>query len=65
MKLKDWRTREGLSQQDVADMINVERSTISRYEITGDRTPSLKVAQKIIKLTGGWVTLDDLVNDNV
>ena len=40
-KLKEARQRQGFSQQQVARLLGVERSTYSYYE-TGKTTPSIK-----------------------
>ena len=40
-KLKQLRKSKGMTQEDVADKVNITRSTISNYEI-GRRTPHLK-----------------------
>ncbi|MBR1863683.1 MAG: helix-turn-helix transcriptional regulator [Ruminococcus sp.] len=38
-KLKNLRTKQGLSQKQVADRLNISPSIVSGYE-TGERTPS-------------------------
>ncbi len=51
-KLKDAMLNEGLSQEDFAKLLNVDRSLISRW-INGERKPSaknLKNISKILKL---------------
>lgn len=40
-KLKQLRKSKGMTQEDVAEKVNITRSTISNYEI-GRRTPHLK-----------------------
>lgn len=44
-KIKQLRLSKSLSQQELADKVNITRSTISNYEI-GRRTPHLKDLQK-------------------
>lgn len=56
--LRNIRKRNGLSQEDIAQKLEVTRQTISRYE-TGDATPDLK---KITKLTQVFsVSFDQLL----
>lgn len=48
-KLRKLRKSKALSQQELADKIDITRSTISNYEI-GRRTPHLKDLQKFCKV---------------
>ena len=41
-KLKALRTKQGLSQKQVADRLNISPSIVSGYE-TGERTPSTEI----------------------
>ena len=50
-KLKHLRKSRKLTQQEVADKVDIKRSTISNYEI-GRRTPHLKDLQKMAKAFG-------------
>lgn len=50
-KLKQLRLDKGLTQQQVADKLEITRSTISNYEI-GRRTPHLKDLQELAELYG-------------
>lgn len=45
-KLKDVMINEGLTQEDLAKLINSDRSIISRW-LTGERNPSAKNLKKI------------------
>ena len=64
-KLKALRKAKRLTQQDVADAIGLQRSTISNYEI-GRRSPSLHDLQRIAAYYGvsldyfGIVSADDI-----
>lgn len=49
--LKAFRTREGLSQDDLAKLIGVTRETITRWE-NGTRKPDEDKLPKIAKETG-------------
>lgn len=57
LKLKAARAALDLSQQDLADKVNVSRQTINSIE-KGDYNPSLNLCLAICKVLGK--TLDDL-----
>ncbi len=58
MRLRQLRAATGLTQQQVADQIDIDRALYVRYE-NGTRTPPLA---KLIKLADFFgVTLDELV----
>lgn len=59
--LIDLRKINGLSQQQVAALINVNRSTYAYYE-TGKSNPKLDVLQKIAAIYGK--TVDELLGKN-
>ncbi|MCQ2740375.1 MAG: helix-turn-helix domain-containing protein [bacterium] len=48
-KLRKLRKRKVMSQQELAEKVNITRSTISNYEL-GKRTPHLKDLQKFCKI---------------
>lgn len=50
-KLKILRKTRGLTQQQLADKLQVQRSTISNYEI-GRRSPHLNELETIAKILG-------------
>lgn len=54
-KLKALRHTKGLTQQDLANILNIKRSTISNYEI-GRRSPHLSELQRLAEVLG--VSLD-------
>lgn len=54
-KIKILRKSRGLTQQQLADRLNVKRATISNYEI-GRRSPHLKELEAIAEALG--VSLD-------
>lgn len=64
-KIKTLRTGRKLTQQDVADALGVNRTTISNYEI-GRRVPSLTELKRIAEYYGvgldyfGVATKDDV-----
>jgi len=49
--LKEFRLAKGLTQYDVAEKVGIERSYYTMIE-TGNRTPSVHVAQSIGKILG-------------
>lgn len=62
MKLADWLFKQRLTPQHVQRTLGVSsRSTVMRYLI-GERTPQPINMQKIERLTGKQVTLDDFID---
>ena len=57
-RLKEYRTLCGLSQQDVADSLNIHRSTYSYYEL-GKTEPSLENICTLSRLFG--VSLNEML----
>ena len=49
--LTELRNKKGLSQEEVAKLIDVARSTYACYE-TGDREPNLETMGRIAKVLG-------------
>ena len=51
--MRDWlkqkRTDKGLTQNELADLVDVDTSLIGKYEL-GMRTPSVKTAKKIAEV---------------
>lgn len=62
MKLCEFRKKARLSQQEVANLIKVDVSTVSKYE-TKHILPSLPVMVRIRKMTRGEVDMEDFTND--
>ena len=60
-KLARLRKREGLSQAEVAEKLDVSRQAISRWE-SGESKPSTKNIQTLCKLYN--VQMDSLLNDS-
>ncbi|QVK18641.1 helix-turn-helix transcriptional regulator [Mycoplasmatota bacterium] len=48
-KIKELRTHQNMTQQDLADLINVSRQTIISLE-NGKYNPSITLAYKIAKI---------------
>lgn len=59
MNLKNLRTRHQLTQEDVAERLNVSRQVIAKWE-KGESTPDIQHCMELAKLYN--VTLDNLVN---
>ncbi len=60
MKILTYRTREKLSQQELAQKIGVTSAAVCQYE-TGKRTPSIELLKKIALALN--CTVDDLIKD--
>ena len=48
-EMRDWRTREGISQEKAAKAMRVTLSTYSKWE-QGVRTPSEKAAERFLRI---------------
>lgn len=59
-KLYSLRKQKGLSQEELANRLNVSRQTISKWEV-GDSTPDIEKLIAISDLFG--ISLDELVMD--
>ena len=57
--LKYFRKAKGLNQGQLANKININRSTLSCYE-NGYREPTLKILKKMSEVLE--VSLDELIN---
>lgn len=51
MSMKELRERRGLTQAQIADRLNVDKSSVSKWE-SGDSTPLRKYRQKLCELLG-------------
>lgn len=51
MALKELRERQGLTQTQIADRLEVDKSTVSKWE-SGDSTPLRKYRRKLCALLG-------------
>ena len=60
-RLKMFREASGLTQQQVADVLNLDRSTYAYYE-TGKTSPDIKSVNKLIKIFN--ISYYDLVNED-
>lgn len=58
--IAERRKKQGLSQQDLAEMSGVSPRTINAVEL-GKANPSINVLTKIVKPLGFIVTLDERV----
>ena len=60
MKLRTWRKRQKLTQQEVADKLGTSQALVAKWEL-GTHAPSIRSAGKILAVTKGAVTLKDLL----
>lgn len=51
MSMKEMRERQGLTQAQIADRLEVDKSTVSKWE-SGDSTPLRKYRRKLCELLG-------------
>lgn len=58
MHIKQWRKRIGLTQEKLADLVNVHLNTLSRWEL-GQREPRASEIAKLCEVLG--VSVDDLL----
>ena len=61
-KLVELRKKKGLSQEDLAENLNVTRQTIYKWELN-ETSPNINQAKEISKLFN--VSLDELVGNNI
>jgi DNA-binding XRE family transcriptional regulator len=59
-RLKRWRESMGYSQEALADLLETDQASISRWE-RGVGAPGIRVAIKLAKLTGGVLPVDGWV----
>lgn len=60
MNIDIKRVNAGLSQERLANLLKVDRSTVAKWE-TGKSMPRAELLPKIAKILG--CTVDDLLND--
>ena len=60
-RLKELRNVKGLRQSDLAELLNVPRSTLATWE-TGKFNPDLKTIEKLSEILG--VSIDYLLGKN-
>ena len=61
-KIKYLREEKGITQQQLAEILNINRVTLSGYEI-GRRTPDIYTLKKIANRLD--VTIDYLLDENL
>ena len=61
-KIMNLRKKNGLSQEELAEMIGVARQTISKWEL-GETSPDLKQSKELSKIFK--VSLDELVDNDI
>jgi transcriptional regulator with XRE-family HTH domain len=60
--LKIYLESRGISQKEFSKMLGISQSSLSYY-LNKKREPSLRIAKKIVSLTKGKVTIDDLLRE--
>lgn len=60
MTLKEFRQKSGLTQEQVAKLIDVDQAAVSNWEL-GKCTPTRKYREKLAKLCGCMV--DELLKE--
>lgn len=59
MKLREWREKEGLSQEELAAKLKTTQESVSYWE--KDSIPKRATMKLIIRLTKGKVTANDFI----
>lgn len=59
-KLRSFRESRGLSQEELAKSVGVEKATISRIE-NGHRVPSMGLVSRLCEVSGGALTANDFM----
>jgi transcriptional regulator with XRE-family HTH domain len=61
MKLGEWLSRKGMSQQAFAETIGVSQGAVARF-VLGTRRPTKQTVEKIDEVTNGEVSPIDFYN---
>lgn len=61
-KISDYRKRERISQEELAEKIGVTRQTISNWEL-GETIPDINQAKNISKVLG--ISIDELTDNDI
>ena len=61
-KILELRKKENLSQEQLAEKMNVSRQTISKWELN-ETTPDIKQAKELSKIFK--ISLDELTNNDI
>lgn len=59
-KLREYRAFKGLSQEDFAKSVGVQKATISRIE-QGKRIPSMTLVSRMVEASDGFLRADDFM----
>ncbi len=60
MNLKEARNRAGLTQQDIADKLKIDRSSVAKWE-SGEVMPRADKLKQLSEILG--CTIDDLLSE--
>lgn len=58
MKLADYMEKEGLDDAGMAERLGISQWHVIKLRL-GTRNPSMKLARRILEVTGGRVTTDE------
>lgn len=61
MKLREWRQAQGLSMEQLGDLIGLTQSSVSRIE-NGKNRPEWGTLDRIVQVTDGAVTPNDFAD---
>ena len=61
-KIMELRKKQGLSQEELAEIVGVARQTISKWEL-GETSPDIKQSKELSKIFK--VSLDELTNNDI
>jgi transcriptional regulator with XRE-family HTH domain len=64
MHLAEWLQKNGVSQDEFADRIKCDRTSVTRY-VNGRRMPRREVLARIVAETSGAVTANDFLKPEV
>ena len=59
-KIKVYRENKKMTQNDIADILNVSAGTVSKYE-SGTLEPSIESLKRLSELFG--ISIDELLSD--
>ncbi|MGD9156892.1 MAG: helix-turn-helix transcriptional regulator [Desulfobacteraceae bacterium] len=61
MKISEWRKKEGLTLQQMADKLGCSKQALAKYD-KGTGTPGLELAVAIHQLTKGKVSYEEMIH---
>lgn len=61
LKIREYRKKAGMTQEQLAKKMNVDQTAVSRWE-TGETKPFRKIHKKLARVLG--CTVDDLLKED-